>query len=338
LSNGYLTLLELDGFNPEQPNLNETVVRFTRSDDDRVLIPRKIVWTVDDPGVDDDVFAFVLTQGSDDIISLNLLPGETLDDLDRPRISPSLNQLTAGRSPVDIDVYLDRNGVWKLLALNAASQDLSIIDVGTSDTVHIPIEEPLDRLLLYTAINSNSNQQEPFALLYSTDSSSRALLFVELETAAVRRTRAIDRLNLQRGLTQLQMTTAVGDIPRALILHTGGTSFSILNMERRFVTPLDVSSQVSDYTFASDDTLLTVLQGQPYITLIDMQTGHPTIVELDLPARSVEVINATNSVVIDHGDIFGTVTVMRLDRPTRDNATMLYGIATADLFELEDPQ
>lgn len=338
LSQGYITLLELDGFDPEAPNLNETVVRFTRGTDERVLTPTKIVWTEDDPADDEDVFAFVLTSGSDDIIGLNLLAGEELDTLDRPRISPSLNQLTAGRTPADISVYRARDGAWKLLALNVGSRDVSIIDVATSDTVHVPLEERVQSIQLYTALNRDTNRQEQYALLYSTSGSDRSLLFVELESVEVRRTRAISPLHLDQAVIELSMTEDEGDVPRALLLHSGRGSLSILNMERRFVTPLDVSTSISDYTFADAQTLLTVLSGQPYITFIDMQTGHPSLVELDIAAYRVEVVPETNTVLIDHGDALGAVTVMRLDRPSRDNATTLFGFAAHDLFELEDPQ
>ncbi len=338
MSEGYVTLLELDGFDPESPNLNEKVVRFSQGNADIIPVPLKVVWTDDDPADDDDFFAFVLTRGSDDIIGLNLLPGEDVDALDRPRISPSLNQLTAGRTPVDIQVYRDRQGARKLLALNQRSQDLSVIDVATSDTVHVPLEEYVTTIQLYDAVNSDTDRTEQFALLYANDSNGRSLLFVELETVEVRRTRAIKPLHLDRGLTDFRMTDAVGDVPRAVILHAGGGAISILNLERRFVTPLDVSSTISDYTFANEETLLTVLSGQPYITFIDLQTGHPSLVELDHPAQSVRVVKETNSVIIDHGQQLGAVTIMRLDRPSRGEATTLYGFAAHDLFELEDPR
>jgi hypothetical protein len=338
MSEGYVTLLELDGFDPEAPNLNEKVVRFAPGATDAPPVPVKVVWTDDDAADDDDFFAFVLTRGSNDIIGLNLLAGEDPDALDRPRISPSLNQLTAGRGPVDIQVYRDRDQARKLLALNAGDRTLSVIDVATSDTVHVPLEEYGTKIQLYDAVNDDTDRVEQFALLYSDDSANRSLQFVELETVEVRRTRAIKTLHLDRGLTELRMTEAIGDIPRAVLLHAGGSSLSILNLERRFVTPLDVSSSISDYTFADEQTLLTVLSGQPYITFIDMQTGHPSLVELDMAAASVRVVAATNSVIVDHGDQLGAVTILRLDRPSRDESTTVFGIAAHDLFELEDPK
>lgn len=337
LSEGYITLLELDGFDPEAPNQNETVVRFSRDNDVRNLTPQKIVWTDDDPANDDDVFAFVLVGGSDDIIGLNLLPGDELDALDRPRISPSLNQLTAGRSPQDVEVYQDRDGSWKLLAVNGG-RSISVIDVATSDTVEIPLEESVNQIQLYNAVNRDTDRTEQYALLYST-TGQRSLLFVELETVEVRRTRAIRPLHLDRGISELRMAeTEAEGVPRAVIVHSSAAALSILNLERRFVTPLDVTSSISDFTFADDQTLLTVLSGQPFVTFIDLQTGHPSFVELDLAAQSVEVIPATNTVLIDHGQRLGAVTVMRLDRPSRGEATTLFGFAAHELLEQEAPK
>lgn len=335
LSTGYITLLELDGFDPENPNANETVAHFTQDTDNRSLTVRKVLLTETEPGVDieDDFFIFLLLNGSDDIISLNLLASGELDAFDRPRIRPSLNQLTGGRGPVDLELFETRDGQRKLLAVNQGSRDLAVIDVATSDTTLIPLEEPVDQALVYSTINRDTDRQEPFALLFSANGALRTVLFVELEAVEAVRTRAIDRLNLDRAIAGLAVSP---DPNRALILHAGLSAFSILNLERRFVTPLDLTSTISDFEFASEDTLLTVLTGQPFVSWIELSNGHPTSVRLDLPAAAMAVIPETNTVVVDHGESLGGVTLMPLAEPSRDSATVLWGFGADDLFNVRD--
>ncbi len=333
LSENYVTLLEIDGFDPENPNANETVVHFVQNDDGRKLRPEQIIWTEDDPTVDDDVFAFLRTNADDDLIGLNLLPGEELDSFDRPRVRPSLNQLTGGKSPAAIALFETRAGAKKLLSVNRGSRDLAIIDVATSDTTLVPLEEPVDQVLVYQAINRDTDQQESFALLYSANQVLRTVLFVELETVEVRRTRAIERLNLDRGITSLGLTP---DPNRALIIHAGNSAFSILNLERRFVTPLDLTASISAVAFADDEHLLTVLNGQPFVSLIELSNGHPTSVRLDLPAQRMAVVPGTDTIVIDHGQPIGAVTLMPLSDMSRDAAQTLWGFGADDLFSVRD--
>jgi hypothetical protein len=335
LASNYVTLLELDGFDPENPNRNERVVQFTRDDLGAALRVRQVVWTDDDPNDDADFFAFLLTDGSDDIISLNLLPGEELDAEGRPRIQPSLNQLTGGRRPVDIDLFKTKDGKRKLLAVNQTSRDLAVIDVATSDTVLVPLEDAVTSVEVYEAINEDTEAQEPYALLYSTDGVLRSLLFVELETVEVRRTRAITRRNLERGVVGLQMTPDAEDLPRALLLHAGLSTFSILNLEGRFVTTLDVSSSVSSFAFVDEGELVTSLQGLPWVSFVELATGYPVPVRLDEPAESVTVIPETNTVLVDHGRSLGVVTLLPIDDKRREAARRLIGFGAEDLLNLD---
>ncbi len=334
LSDNYVTLLELDGFDPENPNANEILIPFVQEGDARQLRTERVLWTDDDPGEDDDFFAFLLVAGSDDIISLNLLPGEAFDELNnRPRIKPSLNQLTGGRTPVSMDLFETSDGRKKLLSLNRTSRDLAVIDVATSDTTIIPLEAPVEQALVFQAINRDNDRQEPFALLYSANQALRTVLFVELETVEVRRTRAISPLNLDRNIASLTMTP---DPTRALVVHEGLGAVSILNLERRFVTPLDLTSTVSDFDFDGDERLLTILNGLPFVAFIDLSNGHPTSVELDMAARSMAVIPETNTIVVDHGEELGGVTLLPLAEPTRENARILWGFGVDNLFDLKD--
>lgn len=337
LSNNYVTLLELTGFNPEDPNANETVVSFVQDGDNRSLRTQEVLWTEDDPERDDDFFAFLRTSGSDDIISLNLLPGDRFDEFNqRPFVRPSLNQLTGGRTPVSINLFETRDGRKKLLSVNQGSRDLAIVDVATSDTTLIPLEEPVDRSMVFTAINKDTDRQEPFALLYSANQSLRTVLFVELETAEVRRTRAISRLNLNRGIASLTMTP---DPTRALILHQNLNAFSILNLERQFVTPLDLTSTVSAFDFVSEvgeERLLTILTGEPFVASVELRNGQPSTVRLDLPAEQMAIVPETNSLVIDHGEQLGGVTILPLDTPNRDDARVLWGFGVDSLLDVRD--
>jgi hypothetical protein len=338
LSTNYVTLLDLEGFDPENPNANERVVQFTRNDDTTQLNVRQVIWTDDDENDDSDFFAFILTDGSDDIISLNLLPGEGNNADGQVRIQPSLNQLTGGSRPVDIDLFKTSDGKRKLLAVNRSSRDLSVIDVATSDTVLVPLEEPVESLEVYQAINDDTERQEPYALLYNTNGALRSLLFVELETVEVRRTRAVRRLNLPRSIIGLSMTPDQSGLPRALLLHSGSDAFSILNLEGRFVTTLDVSSAISSFAFIEQgqEQLVATPQGQPWLSFVDLATGYPATVRLDEEASSVIIIPGTDTVLVDHNHPLGSVTLLPISDPTRASARTLQSFGAQGLLE-QDP-
>lgn len=336
LSDNYITLLELDGFDPENPNNNEIVVPLGRSGTDEPLRANQIIWTDDDPNVDDDFFAFVLATGSDDIISLNLLPGETTDTLGRPKIRPSLNQLTGGRGPVSIALFNNKDGKRKLLSLNRTSRDLAVIDVSTSDTTLVELEDSVKDMMVYQALNKKTGKEEPFALLFDASGNTRTLLFVELETVEVRRTRALDHRVLDRGVIGLTMTPDNEGVPRALLLHADLDSFSILNLEQRFVTPLDVSSQIGSFSFDSQDSVLVSLDDANWITSIELSNGHPTSVRLDQEVTVVAAIPETRSVVVDHGHPLGSVTILSQDQFNRESAQTIVGFGANDLLDVED--
>jgi hypothetical protein len=236
---------------------------------------------------------------------------------------------------VDIDLFKTKDGKRKLLAVNQTSRDLAVIDVATSDTVLVPLEDAVTSVEVYEAINEDTEAQEPYALLYSTDGTLRSLLFVELETVEVRRTRAITRRNLERGVVGLQMTPDAQDLPRALLLHAGLSTFSILNLEGRFVTTLDVSSSVSSFAFVDEGELVTSLQGLPWVSFVELATGYPVPVRLDEPAESVTVIPETNTVVVDHGRSLGVVTLMPIDDKRREAARRLIGFGAEELLNLD---
>lgn len=334
LAENYVHLLELDGFDPEDPGRNETVVSFVRDDDTRTLVPNKVIWTDDlDPTDDDDMFAFVLTTGSDDVISLNMLKGDAVDNLGRPRVRPSLNQLTGGRNPRDMALFRNLNGDLKLLALSPA--ELSLVDVATSDAVQITLEGSPTDILVYQAINRDTDRQEPFAALYSAGGDLRTVFFVDLASAEVRGTRAVSQLNLDEPVRELSMTP---DANRALILHPSRQVFSILNLERRSVAPLEVVSPIIDYDFSAlgDERLITIFEGQPFVGFTDLDSGQPTPIRLDRPATAAAVVPETNTLVLDHGTSAGRVTLMQLGAPSRDNARTVEGFALDNLLEVAE--
>ncbi|MBH23152.1 MAG: hypothetical protein CMH57_01575 [Myxococcales bacterium] len=336
LSENYVTLLELNGFDPREPGRNETAIRFVQNDSDLRLVPLQVTWTEDDPNRDDDMFAFVLVQGSDDIISLNLLPGDEQDLLGRPRIRPSLNQLTGGRQPRSMALFTNSQGQIKLLTANRSSVDLSVIDVATSDVVQVPLDAAVDQVFVYNAVNPDTDVEEPFALLYST-AGLRTVYFVELSTVEGRGTRAVDSLNLDSGVERLELTP---DRRRALILHPGQRSFSVLNLERRSFSPVDALAPVSDYQFAGlgDERLVTVFAGEPYIGLTELDNTHPTPVELDLAAVATAVVPETNTILVDHGRSMGAATLLRLDEPSRETSATLWGFGVDDLLQVRNAE
>lgn len=334
MSNNYANLLELDNPYPDDPAVNEKVVHFIQSATSASLRPLEVVWTTD-PAQDDDMFAFILAEGSDDIISLNLLAAEDLDAQQRPVIRPSLNQLTAGTRPVATALY-DLNGERKLIAVNRGSRDVAVIDVATSDTAYVPFEGDFNAVITFLAVNRDTGREEPYAMLYNDQGSSRTVAFVELMTVESRGTRAVTSRVLPGAIAELTMTQEGGK-PRAVVLHPDRRSFSILDLERQAVAPLEVSAAIADYTLVQDgQAVITAYQSSVYISLTDLQSAHSTVVELDRAGASIFYIPATNSIVVDHDYDLGYVTVLPFSNPSRETATTLRGFAADGLFQITE--
>jgi len=334
MSNNYANLIELDNPNPEDPAVNETVVHFIQSATVASLRPLEVVWTPD-PVEDDDMFAFILAEGSDDIISLNLLPAEELDVQSRPVIRPSLNQLTAGSRPVATALY-DLNGVRKLISVNRGSRDIAVIDVATSDTAFVPYEGDFNDVIVFQAVNRDTGNEQPYAMLYNDQATSRTVTFVELATVESRGTRAMMPRVLPGAIQQLTLTQEGGK-PRAVVLHPDRRSFSILDLERQAVAPLEVAAPIVDYTLVEDGQMvLTAYQSSEYISLTDLKSAHSTAVRLDTEGRSIFYIQATNSIVVDHAYDLGYATVLPYSTPTRERANTLRGFAADGLLSITE--
>ncbi len=328
-SRNYVTLLELEGFDAEDPNANELVVHLTQAESDETVFPIEVTWTEDDPTRPDDMFAFLRASGSDDIVSLNLLPTGETDSLDRPKLRPSINRLPGGQGPSSMAQYQAPNGARKLITVNR-SQELAIIDVATSDSVLVPLEAAVSQVVVYRAHNRTTGNEESFALLYGLGG-LRTVYFVELSNVEAQGNRAITPRALERSIESLEVAP---DGLRTIILHPGRTAFSIMNLERQDVRPLDLAASINSMDFVDSDYMVASYNGLEYISLTHLPTAHTETVRLDAPAVSSQVILDTNTILVDHGTDEGRVTLLPLNEPTREAARTYIDFVTDDLLNV----
>lgn len=327
-------LLELDNPNPEDPNVNETVVHFTR-DEAAFIVPRKVVWSVGEDDDDADTFAFLLASGSEDVISLNLLPGETLDLQGRPRLRPSLNQLSAGRAPTALASYSLR-GQRKLLTVSPSSGEMAIIDVATGDTTFVPMEGAFTDAVVFQAINADTEIEEPRAMLFSY--ASRSVAFVDLASVEARGTRALNHRALTANISSLQVAVKDGR-PRALIVHPEQAGFSILDLEREAAASLQITRPLRDFALAEEaDAILSTYQSSTSFSVTSLRTAQSVIVDLDRLGRQIFYIPERNTIVVTHDNPLGSVTLLPFTAPERSNARSLVGFAAWDLLGADDAE
>jgi len=267
---------------------------------------------------------FVRAADLDDIFVIALL-ASTPEGEDGNDYHPALSQLAAGRGPSDIDHY-DEGGARKVLAVNTASRDVSIIDAATSTFVNIPVGDSVDR-----------------ALLFPPDAPTAALLFARGN--AVSRIYFLDLMGLEdergRNLTHVDLGSTAADVQlvdggtRALVLHDEGrTVVSVVDLGARTVFPLQGNLALTSYDFAEGGRyLVAVADGLDRIGVVDLTTLHPSEVRLDRVPVRVLALPGSGAVVVEHGSLWGELTVLPSPRSTRDEAFVVEGFLLEGIAE-----
>lgn len=259
---------------------------------------------------------FVRAAGLDDIFVIALLEsspeGEGGNDY-----HPALSQLAAGRGPADIDFY-DEDGARKVLAVNAQSRDVSVIDAATSGFVTIPVGDSVDRALLFPPDAPTA------ALLFARGETMSRIYFLDLLGLEDERGRNLRRVDL--GSTAVDVQLVPGG-ERALIVHDEGrTVVSVVDLRARTVFPLQGNLPLSSYDFAEGGRyLVAVASGLDRLGLVDLVTLHPSEVRLDRRPERVLALPGSGAIVVEHESAWGEVTVLPSARSTRADAFVVEG-------------
>lgn len=262
---------------------------------------------------------------SNDVFVLTLLPSGSnrVNDFD-----PSLNQLGAGRRPVDMAIY-EQDGVRRLLAVS--SDAALIIESGSNRVTTVALPTLATRVLLYTGTAPFDDELEQRALLYSPGIS--ALTFLDLDQVEERTTRNLEVLPLSGGIASLT------PLENNMVLVLRSNGLGMLNLDGRFASELSSSVGLSQAIPTPELNRLWVRPEQrSALAYLDYSSDQSTPGQVSLDEPISQMLLFTNMktprVVLTHASASGHVTVLdAVDPADTSKAVSLNGVFYSHLFE-----
>jgi hypothetical protein len=269
-----------------------------------------------------DVFVFTLTERPGGIQS----PGEKEPHND---FRPSIDQLGVGGRPSDMALYgSDANA--RLLVLASDTQRAALVDVATSQVTNVQLPTAATQVLLFEAASPRDDQPAERALLYEPNASS--LTFLDLADLEQRGTRNLEQVSLDRPIAKL---IPILQEHQVLIIHDSG-GVSLVDLVGRTVSPIKTPPNVKlqDALFDEQRHKLWVgPSGQPFVGLLDLQTGDTPEVLLDSDVQALVPLFSRGKVVAVHQSAIGYLTVLDAASPKRETAKSVRGFLVAGLLD-----
>ncbi|MBN1946077.1 MAG: hypothetical protein JW797_10395 [Bradymonadales bacterium] len=319
-----LTLVDMTA---ESPVDLQRRLFFVPETSERTLLPLRILSTQDDPADELDMRLFVLTSGSQDIFEISILPPLEGDD---QALNLSINQFPGGPSPVEMISYIDRRDEQKLLVLNGATRELVVVDVQTGNTTDLDIDWTVTHAVQYLLPDPDTGVEQQWALLYTP--STYTVLYVNLSTIEDRGSRAIIPRTLSRPIQSIHLVPA-GGATKAIVVHSGSTALSVLDLAHHFDIPLPGSATLSNIAFsASGDYLFTTVAEVAVLVLIELENGHPTQINLPEAGGRLAVLTYPQVILVDHMAEEGRVTLLNGVEPDENTRLTINGLFLEELF------
>jgi hypothetical protein len=321
LSQANVTLIDLDHLDRV-----ETTVQLS-SPGGGAVAPAQVLFNPDAPEI------YVRGSGSDDVFVFNLAERPPSDEVEEGGehndFRPFIDQLGIGGRPSDMVLYAAGADGARLLVLANGSQ-AAVVTAGTSQVTSVELPEEASRALLFEGASPRDREMAQRALLYREGGAE--VTFLDLEDLEARGSRNLEVLPLDRPIVRL-IPMPNPEEQRVLIIH-GDDGVSLVDLEGRTISPLTSSAQLTDALFDATRSQLWVgPSGQPFVGLLELDTGETPEVLLDEDVdRLVPMFDAGHMVVL-HRSAVGHLTVLDAERPTRESARSLRGFVVADLLD-----
>ncbi len=257
----------------------------------RSLTPREVAFNVDDPSDPNDMTAYVLASGSDEIFAIDLLPA---DSATGRTLQPAINQITAVDAPLQMHRFFIE-GREKLLVTSSSRAALAVVDVPTGNVARVALDRALPSALVWEA--EDDGAVRPRALLYRAG--DPIVFFADLDAIERQGTAAMRARRLGDAVRDIAMTETSGDL-RAVAQYENQRGLSVLNLETQAETPIPSQVTLGSYEIAGD-LFFTVVPGTRALAIVDLVTGSPAELPLDEPGVDVFAVPARNALVVSHG-------------------------------------
>ncbi len=267
-----------------------------------------------------DVFVFALNERPGGVQA----PGES--DLHND-FRPSIDQLGVGGHPSDMAIY-GSDADARLLVLAADTQQAALVDVSTSQVTSVELPAAATNVLLFDAPSPRDDQSAQRALLYAPGGTQ--LTFLDLADLEQRGSRNVEVVSLDRPISKL---IPLLDEKKVLVIHDAD-GVSLVDLAARTVSPIKANVVLSDAAFdASRHKLWVGPSGQPYVGVLDLQTGDTPEVLLDHGVKTLVPMFSRGKVVVLHDSTVGELTVLDAAKPSRDTAKTIRGFLVAGLLD-----
>ena len=304
---------------------------FVPEDSTARLLVQRVLFTEDDTADDYDMKMFVLTTNAQDIFEVSILPPAVDDEED---LALSINQFPAGRTPVEMAYFEDRQGDHKLLVLNGGSREIFVVDIATGNTTELMIDWTVTTVLPYQLVDETTGVTENHALLYQPG--NQTVVFADLDTIEARGNRALSPLALSRAVQTIDMLPMPGT-DKAIVVHSGATALSVLNLARQFDIPLPGSATLANIAFSpAGDRIFTTVAELPVLASIELENGHPSQVDIPEPGGGLAVMADPQVILVDHGTSDGRATLLSGVEPAIETSLSVEGLFLEDLFDLAE--
>lgn len=313
----YLAVVDLAA-----PEAREVVVHLTLAEDPRRVTPTQVTFGE----VEGAATYFVRAEGSDDVFALTFPDAAPADAVP----VPYLNQLPAGPSPADV-VALDVADGPRVFT--AGGGVVSVIDPVTGQQIAVPVDHPATRLLPFRAPRADGEGEGWSALVWAPGGS--AVVFADLDLLAQRRGRALTPLVLPAPLTEL--TPLPGR--RAAVGRDGRSRVVLLDFAARTATPLEAGGVLGPLRVdpSGDRVYVTVQSNTDFqrhdLASIDVDTATASTARLPAAPSALLLVPGAARLVVDHGTIWGRVSLAPLTDLEDDRVMHHEGILLTGAFD-----
>lgn len=257
----------------------------------RSLVPRTVTFNEDDPDDPNDMTAYVLASGSDELFAIDLLPA---DPATGRTLQPAINQITAIPSPLEMHQYFV-DGREKLLVTSSSQAAVAVVDVPTGNVTRVDLDRRLPSALVWES--EEAGAVRPRALMYR--SGDAIVFFADLDAIERQGMAAMRARRLGDLVSDVSMVETSGDL-RAVARYANQRGLSVLNLETRAETPIPSQLTLGEFTIAGD-LFLTVVPGVEALAVVDLVTGSPAEIPLDASGQDVFAVPDRNTLVVSHG-------------------------------------
>lgn len=339
LSPSAVTIIDLLDEDPKN-RLRE--VPLTISQADQVRTPVQAIFDVSaagqDEGADESASLYLLSDIGDDItrVTIQASASERKFDL-------SVNQLAAGKDPARMQLLDLGEGGARLIAIDGSQPRFTMVDVetGESATFELPMTAAATDLLVYQVVDERASEPaaETRVLAWSERSNLAAVIRPEsiaVNTQTPTLGRSVEAIRLENTPESVRLDES-SSAARAVVRYSGGlrAGFAMLDLENNRAIPVQGASLGA--LFFGEQYAYGVFRGEPYFGVFDLETGHPSTFELPAEGSDIYLDEASELVVVQHGDPTGSFTLLNALNPSASKARVFNHIFIEDLFEQELP-